>query len=618
MHMLSPEGARPRLATVREKVRIEQMRMVFTNATVATAASTLFALALAWQVQGFVSRHLLVLWLALKLGSAAPRLVFGLMFERRKSDSLQLFFLGRALLIVDGLVWGLAGAMAVVSNDVAGITVLVATLVGVATISVFKIQSDWYTALCFTVPLVCLPILFLLMRADAFGFYGATSLIVYAVFLFHGIRRAERQTVELLTLRFTNADLTRALSTALDEAHRESQAKDIFLANMSHELRTPLHGILGLARMLMHSVSAEDRNTVGLLRRSGEHLLGLINNVLEFSRFQAHGIDIDVQDVDVVATVDDAIALCRPSAADRRILLTDSIELSTPCVAALDPFRLRQVLLNLIGNAVKFTDAGGIVSVVVSEANHGQTIRLSVADTGIGMSAGTLAQLFEPFAQGDTSSTRRHGGTGLGLNITRAICRQMGGDVSCQSVLGRGSTFTVTLPLKRLAGKELALTRTPRSDSAAMPEPFDASAGRTVLLAEDNEVNALVGTHALHRLGLDVIEATTGTAVVERMCTNGQRPDLVLLDCQMPVMDGYEAARQIRAYERRHGLPAVPLVALTANVFQSDRDRCREVGMDAFLAKPFGDEQLRSVLELFWVLPRQSEQTDSSYAALLL
>src|SRR5450631_165237 len=186
------EAVPNRQPTVREKVRVEQMRMVFANGAVATAASTVFALALAWQVQGYVSRHLLLVWLALKMGAAAPRLLFGLMFERRKNDSLQRFFFGRALLVVDGLVWGLAGAMALVSDDVAGITVLASTLVAVGTISVFKIQSDWYTALCFIAPLVGLPILFLLMRADTFGFYGAASLSVYAGFLFHGIRRAER------------------------------------------------------------------------------------------------------------------------------------------------------------------------------------------------------------------------------------------------------------------------------------------------------------------------------------------------------------------------------------------------------------------------------------------
>jgi CheY-like chemotaxis protein len=163
-----------------------------------------------------------------------------------------------------------------------------------------------------------------------------------------------------------------------------------------------------------------------------------------------------------------------------------------------------------------------------------------------------------------------------------------------------------------------SLARPARADNGFDHEPFDDTTGRTVLLAEDNEVNSLVGTYTLRRMGLDVLHAWTGAAVVERMCTNGQRPDLVLLDCQMPVMDGYEAARQIRAYERRHGLAHIPLVALTANVFQSDRDRCREVGMNAFLAKPFGDEQLRAVLELFRILPRQGEQTDSSYAALLL
>jgi two-component system, sensor histidine kinase len=284
-------------------------------------------------------------------------------------------------------------------------------------------------------------------------------------------------------------------------------------------------------------------------------------------------------------------------------------------VTSIDPFRLRQILLNLVGNAVKFTDAGGWVRVGLAPSQDGKSFTISVADNGIGMTAATIEKIFDPFSQADISTTRRHGGTGLGLNITRAICRKLGGDIRCTSTLGRGSTFTVELPLRHAT---VVAQRTPRVDSGfADLEPSGATYG-TVLLAEDNDVNALVGEYALARLGVEVTRAETGTAVVERMCTNGVRPNLVLLDCQMPVMDGYEAARIVRDFERRNGLPAVPIVALTASVFQADREHCREVGMDAFLSKPFSDDELRGVLTLFSVIPRDGTRSESSYAALLL
>jgi two-component system, sensor histidine kinase len=245
-------------------------------------------------------------------------------------------------------------------------------------------------------------------------------------------------------------------------------------------------------------------------------------------------------------------------------------------------------------------------------------LAVSVEDTGIGMSQDTLAHLFEPFSQGDTSNTRRHGGTGLGLNITRAICRHMGGDVACRSELKIGSVFTVTLPLERLRDQERPTFRSTRPDTLLPSE----SVGGYVLLAEDNEVNALVAEFALKRFGVQVETVGNGIDVVVRMCSTGPRPDLVLLDCQMPGMDGFEAARRVRAFEAEHGLDRAPIVALTANVFQDDRERCREAGMDAFLGKPFTDQQLRDVLMMYLVLPSDDsapgDPVDSSYATRLL
>lgn len=259
-------------------------------------------------------------------------------------------------------------------------------------------------------------------------------------------------------------------------------------------------------------------------------------------------------------------------------------------MVTLDPFRLRQILLNLVGNAVKFTEQGS-VQVRVTESSEGNGVLIRVEDTGVGIAATALDRIFEPFVQVDSSNTRKFGGTGLGLSITRAICEAMGGAVTYHSALGQGSTFEVVLPLQRPRGPSAPVPQ------VAAPAPDSALLQGQVLLAEDNEINAIVAEASLTQLGLQVERVANGVEVVERVCqTRTPRPDLVLLDCQMPEMDGFEAARRIREHEAEQGLPRLPVIALTANVFPEDREQCRAAGMDDFLAKPFSNEQLREIL----------------------
>lgn len=602
---------------IRQNVRIEQTRMLFEAAPNATVAATAFAFAMAWHMRGAVPDAALLSWLTVKTIIAIPRLVHGLLFARRGSDDPRWLAWGRVLLLVDGLAWGAAGVVLMPSSDVAGMTVVAATICGVATIATFHLHTDWRSSVSFTVPMLLPTIAFFLSRADSFGIYGGCAIGTYLLLLLSAARRSELHILEMLALRFKNARLAEELSLALVQANQESRIKDSFVANMSHELRTPLHGILGLTRDLQTRVAPNDRPIVRLIRRSGDHLLALINNVLEFSRFEAHGIDISPVEVDLTRTVQDAIEMCMSNALEGNLVLEEDIGLEQPFITKVDPQRIRQVLLNLISNAIKFTDPEGSVRVTMRPSEEEGVVRIIVSDTGIGMNEETLSKLFEPFSQADSSSTRRHGGTGLGLNITRSIVRKMGGDIVVRSILGEGSIFTVTLPAARIAAKDSTLHRSSRPASVFGEERF-GPAGIVVLLAEDNEVNALVAEFALKRLGVDVVHVNNGAGVVEVMCTSGQRPDLVLLDCQMPVMDGFEAARLVRAYEERNSLPEVPLVALTANVFKTDRDQCRDAGMNGFLSKPFTDEQLREALVVFNVMPGAEPPSESAYAALVL
>ncbi len=577
---------------IRARVRAAQMGMIFEQTSVAVFAATAFAFALALHLRGVVPDTTLAWWVALKVAVVVPRIIHGRMFVRRKNDSLVWLQTGKAMLFLDGLVWGAAGVWLMPAGDTATMTIVVATLAGVTAIAAFVLHADWPCCIAYTAPMQLPGAFMMLARGDSFGVYGAFSILVFYALLLLATRRSERHIVEMLTLRFTNEELTAKLSSALELARQENRAKNEFVANMSHELRTPLHGILGMSSMLLGSTpGTTSREGITVIRRCGEHLLGLINNILEYSRFGAQGIDLHPQQIDLAQVVDDTVEMCTPGATEKGLTLTCALDLPRPCMVVMDPFRLRQILLNLVGNAVKFTEQG-TVRVRMTETNSGQGVLIRVEDTGVGIAPTALDRIFEPFVQVDSSNTRKFGGTGLGLSITRSICEAMGGRISYHSTLGIGSTFEVSLPLQRPR-----MPGGPSPTLASAPSHHAALLRGTVLLAEDNEVNALVAEASLIRLGLEVERVATGIGVIERVCqTHTARPDMVLLDCQMPEMDGFEAARRVREHEAAYGLPRLALIALTANVFPEDRDQCRAAGMDDFLAKPFNADQLRDML----------------------
>ncbi|MGY4828109.1 hybrid sensor histidine kinase/response regulator [Sphaerotilaceae bacterium SBD11-9] len=514
---------------IRTRVRVAQMAMVFDQTAFAVFAATGFAVALAVYLQDIIGRQTVYIWLAIKVAVIVPRVIHGLLFRRRRTDSLQWLQTGRILLFIDGVSWGLAGVLFAGVEDHSTLTLVVVTLTGVSTIAAFVLHADWPSCVAYTAPMQVPGAVMMAARGDALGVYGAVAVLTFYTLLLLATRRSGRVVVEMLTLRYTNEQLNTQLSSALDLARMENQAKNEFVANMSHELRTPLHGILGVSNMMLTGPSgASPREGLGVIRRCGEHLLGLINNILEYSRFGVQGVKLHAQPVDVAQLIHDSIEMCKPSALEKELELSASVDLPRPCTTVADPFRLRQILLNLIGNAVKFTEHGS-VRVQAAAVEGGRQMRIRVVDTGMGIDAAARDRIFEPFVQVDSSNTRRFGGTGLGLSITRSLCEAMGGSIECSSVPGEGSTFEVRLPIELPAEPQTAPTPV-----AAAPAPSAARLHGTVLLAEDNEVNAIVAEATMIRLGLKVERVPSGVGVVERVCqTQGPRPDLVLLDCQM-------------------------------------------------------------------------------------
>jgi two-component system, sensor histidine kinase len=388
----------------------------------------------------------------------------------------------------------------------------------------------------------------------------------------------------------TQRGMEAALRETKDAAESANRAKSQFLANMSHEIRTPMNGVLGMIELLLSTnLDARQRHYAETVQRSGETLLDVINEILDFSKIEAGRLEIEAVEFDCRQTLGDVINLLSERASRKGLVLMHRTERNVPEVVVGDQSRVKQVLMNLVGNAIKFTERGEVrVSMSVAE-REGDTylLRFEIRDTGIGIAPDALAAIFDAFSQADSTMRRKYGGTGLGLTIARQLALVMGGQIGVDSMPGRGSTFwfTVRVPaIQSRSGADRSAT-----EAEALPSSFS---GR-VLLAEDNPVNRELAVAMLEAVDVEVAIAVDGREAVAQVAGGGI--DLVLMDCQMPEMDGYDATRAIRAGEAS-GAARLPIVALTANAMDGDRERCLECGMDDYLSKPFKPAQLYTTL----------------------
>ena len=394
------------------------------------------------------------------------------------------------------------------------------------------------------------------------------------------------------------AERTTQLAEATQRAELASQAKSAFLANMSHEIRTPMNAILGLARLLERSgVDPLQQDRLAKIRSAGSHLLSIINDILDISKIEAGKLSLETMDFSPIALFNQAQSLIHDRLSAKSLAFRVDAE-GLPPVLRGDVTRLRQALLNYLGNAVKFTEHGSVAlrARVLEDDGDELLVRFEVIDTGIGIAAEQLPRLFQSFEQADTSTTRKYGGTGLGLALTRHLAGLMGGDAGVESELGQGSTFWFTARLQQRPGVVLpAPAEEPAVETAAALTR--RVAGRRLLLVEDNPLNQEVAMDMLGDLGLLIDRAENGQDAVALAA--GHDYDLILMDMQMPLMDGLEATRQIRALP---GGRRVVVVAMTANAFEEDREACMSAGMNDFLPKPVEPEALYRIL-LKWLVP---------------
>lgn len=400
---------------------------------------------------------------------------------------------------------------------------------------------------------------------------------------------------QVFLLSLALAHRIRTLRSSALEAEADSRAKTAFLARMSHEIRTPLSGVLGMSELLAERL--KDKTDVyynNIIRTSGKLLLTIIDDILDYSKFSSGKMEMESISFDIRQLAMDSLDVFKAGANEKNIELIANIDPSLPERVRGDPTRLKQIILNFVSNALKFTSQGRVTLSVTPIENRADMIRIAVKDTGEGIPQDEQCGLFEPFAQANSTTSRKYGGTGLGLSICKQLAQLMGGEIGVDSLVGQGSTFWVTAHLPASANDECPAIASCLEQAAEEDIPR-----LKILVVEDNPVNQVVIEGILKRVNQHPEIVSDGEDVLDKILRQGCRYDLILMDCEMKWMDGITATRELRQWEANKGITPTPVVALTAHAVQNQMEDCRQAGMDAYLTKPIDVEKLNNLIRVY-------------------
>jgi len=615
-------GERDLSPDTKRKVYEEEMRLILAHTTGGAIIATLFAILAAVKLyEGAhgvsLDRRLLLVWLGLKIAIVIPRVAHAFHCKRLDAGGHSPPYKWTVpMLAVDGAIWGL-GAASLMSQPAPVATIVAAIMTCVASVATFGLQVRAAAAAAYVVPMLGPICAGLLIRADDVGFTGGMGLILYLALLLRTSAAWQRRMGQVFELRLAKeqaaADARQAralaettsehLAHALHLAEAHSQAKDRLIATVSHELRTPLHGILGLTQLTRREPNT-DRVTLDyrldLVVEATEHLSRMVTDLLDTAAIGSGKLELRLTTVDIHHQLDIVQHTFALRAQEQGLRFTVTVSPSVGRWLHGDPVRITQVLTNLLANAFKFTPLGGSVSLTVSRTDAFLTV--NVTDTGPGIDAKDRERIFEPFVQASDPSGSRPDGVGLGLAISRHLARAMGGDVLCASSDTIGSTFLFTANLPEL---HAAPSVPPAVTTSAPHAKALAGAGRLIAIADDDPTSLLLATQVARSLGCAVEEFSNGATLLNRLVDNRPRPDIVILDWRMPILDGKSTAEAIRRHERATHTPRIPIICVSASCSPNLQALALSVGIDIAITKPCDPAALEAAIGQVLPAPQQ-------------